>query len=223
MDLPTKVPVMTLPNAILFPQAIMPLYIFEPRYRKMVSDVLEDECMFAVAGLDEKLAMESDTFEPSFGMATIGVVRACHKNQDGTSNLVLQGLARVKVNRIVQEEPYRVIQVEPLQSLQGAGHPELIRLRDKLTGLLESKQRMGAEMPAQIFQFLGDIEDLDVFIDLAAYALCHNTPVKQQLLETLNTEERYQLFINETKREIEEMNLDSLLRGDLDDDGISRN
>ena len=41
MVLPSEVPVMTLPNAILFPQVMLPLFIFEARYRKMLRDVLE--------------------------------------------------------------------------------------------------------------------------------------------------------------------------------------
>ena len=40
---------MTLPNATLFPQALLPLYIFEPRYRQMLADVLHTNRMFAVA------------------------------------------------------------------------------------------------------------------------------------------------------------------------------
>jgi len=43
MDLPNEVPVMTLPSATLFPQALLPLYIFEPRYRQMVADTLKSE------------------------------------------------------------------------------------------------------------------------------------------------------------------------------------
>ena len=49
MQLPSEVSVMTLPNAILFPQALLPLYIFEPQYRRMLSDALDTHRMFSVA------------------------------------------------------------------------------------------------------------------------------------------------------------------------------
>ena len=49
MKLPCEVPVMTLPDATLFPQALLPLHIFEPRYRRMLADVLESDRMFSVA------------------------------------------------------------------------------------------------------------------------------------------------------------------------------
>ena len=49
MELPHEVGIMTLPNAILFPQALLPLYVFEPRYRAMLKESLENQRMFAVA------------------------------------------------------------------------------------------------------------------------------------------------------------------------------
>jgi Lon protease-like protein len=49
MELPHEVGIMTLPNAILFPQALLPLYVFEPRYRAMLRESLESQRMFAVA------------------------------------------------------------------------------------------------------------------------------------------------------------------------------
>ena len=49
MEIPDAVPVMTLPSATLFPQALLPLYIFEPRYRQMLTDMLRTERMFTVA------------------------------------------------------------------------------------------------------------------------------------------------------------------------------
>ena len=52
------------------------------------------------------------------------------KNEDGTSNLVLQGLFRVQVNRIVQESPYRIIDISPLESTLGAEEEELDRKKE---------------------------------------------------------------------------------------------
>src|ERR1043166_5159592 len=53
ITLPDEVPVMTLPNTAFFPQALMPLHIFEPRYRHMLRDVLASNRVFAIAGLDQ--------------------------------------------------------------------------------------------------------------------------------------------------------------------------
>jgi hypothetical protein len=77
--LPDEVPVMTLPNLAFFPQALLPLHIFEPRYRQMLRDVLATNRLFAVAGIDAKRLADPDTFEPPHRVATVGIVRACQK------------------------------------------------------------------------------------------------------------------------------------------------
>src|SRR5690554_6058700 len=105
--LPDELPVMTLPNITFFPQALMPLHIFEPRYREMLKDVLATNRLFAVAGLNEKLAGQPNQFEPPHRIASVGIIRACQKNADGTSNLLLQGLCRVEFLEIVTDAPYR--------------------------------------------------------------------------------------------------------------------
>ena len=73
MELPNEVGIMTLPNAILFPQALLPLYIFEPRYRAMLKESLENQRMFAVA-------LPNTSSNPSsvpHRIAGVGLIRAC--------------------------------------------------------------------------------------------------------------------------------------------------
>src|SRR5215218_4679591 len=114
ITLPDEVPVMTLAHTAFFPQALMPLHIFEPRYRQMLRDALASNRLFAVAGLDLERLNEPDHFEPPHKIASVGIIRACQKNDNGTSNLLLQGLCRVEILKIVHDEPYRWIQIRAL-------------------------------------------------------------------------------------------------------------
>src|SRR5687768_18466596 len=102
ITLPDDIPVMTLPNTAFFPQALMPLHIFEPRYRQMLRDVLATNRLFAVAGLNFGELADPSKFEPPHRIASVGIVRACQKNDNGTSNLLLQGLCRVAIEDIVR-------------------------------------------------------------------------------------------------------------------------
>ena len=49
ITLPDQVPVMPLPGALLFPHALLPLHIFEPRYQEMLEHALSEHRMFCVA------------------------------------------------------------------------------------------------------------------------------------------------------------------------------
>ena len=125
---PDEVPVMTLPNVAFFPQALMPLHIFEPRYRHMLRDVLASNRIFAIAGLDLGQLGQSENPEPQHRIAGLGIIRACQKNDNGTSNLLLQGLCRAEIDSIVSDEPYRRIRIRALSSEPGATIDENERL-----------------------------------------------------------------------------------------------
>ena len=128
ITLPNEIAVMTLPNLTFFPQALLPLHIFEPRYRQMLKDSLASHRLFAVAAQKSDDETEDEEFEPPHRVATLGIVRACQKQEDGTSNLLLQGIARVAVRQILREKPYRLVRIRPLSSKQGAAPEENAKL-----------------------------------------------------------------------------------------------
>ena len=106
---------MILSNAVLFPQSIMPLFIFEPRYKKMLDDILPSNRFFAIATLDER-TKEAANEEKFYPVAGVGVIRACKLNPDGNSNLILQGVSRVRLESITKEKPYRIASISQIIS-----------------------------------------------------------------------------------------------------------
>ena len=223
ITLPDEVPVMTLPNTAFFPQALMPLHIFEPRYRQMLRDVLASNRLFAVAGLDLGQLSEPGTFEPPFKVASVGIVRACQKNDNGTSNLLLQGLCRVEIVKIIRDEPYRRIQIRALSSKAGASDDENQALRRELSRLLNVKLKLSASGSGELTAFLKTVEDPEAFVDIAAFSLCDDAPLKQKLLETLNVHRRLELFGEQLRAEIDALKLRRKLQGRLPDDRIAEN
>jgi len=223
LDLPHEVPVMTLPDAVLFPQSLLPLHIFEPRYRQMLRDVLASNRLFAVAGIDSRGLGDPGTREPPHRIAGVGIIRACQKRSNGTSDLLLQGLIRVEVQRIVTEHPYRRIRIRALSSAPGAEHAENERLRRELGRLLKQKVRLGVPAPLDVSQLLKVVDDPETFADLAAFSFCENPAVKQMLLETLNVNRRLQLFSRQIRAEIESLRLRRKLQGPLSDDDVANN
>lgn len=221
--MPDTVPVMTLPDTVFFPQALLPLHIFEPRYRQMLRDVLARDRLFAVARLDPSRATQPGEQEPPHPIACVGVIRACQKAEGDTSNLLLQGIARVQIRGIVREHPYRIIGVRPLTTTAGGNHSQLEVERLEVMRLLNLRRRLGSPFPKGMTQFLESIEDIDTFADIAAFNLCEDAGCKQSLLEELDTRRRLQLFAAQLKREIEVQKLRRKLQGHLTDDHIIDN
>jgi Lon protease-like protein len=222
LHVPDTVPVMTLPNTVFFPQALLPLHIFEPRYRQMLHDVLNRDRLFAVARLDPA-AQRKGSLEPVHTVATVGIVRACQKADNETSNLLLQGICRVAIKAIVREQPYRVIAIRPLATVSGGNADQLDAERREVMRLINLRRRLGTPAPKGMTQFLESIEDADTFADVAAFNLCDDGAFKQSLLEELDTRRRLQLFATRLKSEIEDQKLRRKLQGRLTDDQIAGN
>ena len=223
IQVPDEVPVMTLPNLAFFPQALLPLHIFEPRYRRMLRDVLASNRIFAVACLDSEAAASDGRFEPPHRVAYIGLVRACQENVNGTSNLLLQGLCRVAIEAIVGDEPYRRIRIRTLASEPGAAPGENARLRKELSRLIKLKLRLSPGGSEGMTDLLKTVEDPEIFADIAAFNLCDDAPVKQRLLETLDVNRRLLLLLQVVRSEIDSAILNMNLQGGLSDDQIPLN
>ena len=143
MKIPREVPVMTLPNATLFPQALLPLYIFEPRYRQMLADSLNSNRMFSVA-----MQRPGSTRESPSPVAGLGLIRVSVGHRDGTSHLILQGLARVELESAVRYKPYRVQRIRPLHA-PPCDNVKVDALVAKVRELLEERIRWGCRFRSQ--------------------------------------------------------------------------
>ena len=223
IQVPDEVPVMTLPNVAFFPQALLPLHIFEPRYRHMLRDVLATNRIFAVACLDAGAAAVDERFEPPHRVACIGLVRACQKDDDGTSRVLLQGLCRVAIESIVGDEPYRRIRIRALESSPGAEPGENAKLQSELSRLIRLRLKLSPGEQEGMNDLLGAVDDPEIFADIAAFNLCKNSPLKQKLLETLDVNRRLALLLKILRSDVDSAVLHLKLRGGPPDDRVSMN
>ena len=94
---------MTLKGVVLFPQAMLPLRIFEERYKQMLSDILQKDRMFAVVAERDSHPSENSLTEPPFDVATVGLVRVSKLHSDETSFVMLEGVTRIRIRSIISE------------------------------------------------------------------------------------------------------------------------
>jgi ATP-dependent Lon protease len=217
MVLPNEVPVMTLPSATLFPQALLPLYIFEPRYRQMLADMLRSERMFSVA-----MQKPGRVREAPCAVAGLGLIRVSVGHDDGTSHLILQGLARVEIVSTVQTRPYRVANIRPLR-VATADNVVIDALVAKVHELVEDRVKLGpfpfpfsalqnpsgpkkkgqpGISPKEILDYLESLPDADQVADLVTCALVPGAVERQTILETVNVEQRLKHLIHFLMEEI---------------------
>lgn len=222
--IPNEIPVMTLPNTVFFPQTVLPLHIFEERYRMMLAETLRTHRVFAVAALSPSTAFfTKETREPPHRIATAGVISACQKNENGTANLLLEGLARVEIESIVREEPYRVIRVKPIPEPASTDGVKAEKLRRDLLRVFRLQKKLGAEIPPQLTIALDSVDDVRVLCDMAVFAIAGSAQFKQRILETNDLVERVESAIAHFKKQAELLGFDRILRGGLHEDEVENN
>ena len=187
-ELPATLPVMVLPGVTLFPNALLPLHIFETRYRLMLEEALGDCRMLAMAMPRDKEEREVEL------IAGAGLVRACIRNEDGTSNLILQGVSRVRFSGWEQTEPFRIARIEPVESSEG--DQENIESRvTQLHALCARFKEQGIELPSQFEAYLNQITNIGVITDLVASTLVADSRVRQMLLEEVEIPKRLEKLL----------------------------
>jgi len=221
--IPAEIPVMTLPGAVFFPKTVIPLRIFEPRYRQMLADVLAGDRIFAVAALHDKARGPLAPSEPPHRVATAGIIRACQKAEDGTSVLLLEGVSRIEITAIVREEPYRVIAVQPLPDAAHDDPDALTRLRSRLVRAFTLRAKLGGDFPAELRRAIADIEDPSALCDLLVFSIAKDKAFKQRMLEMLDPAERLRQTIQFFQRESERLAIQRRTQGRLADDEVGNN
>ena len=206
---PKQVPVMSLSKSTLFPKAILPLYIFENRYRLMLEEVLNSHRFFSVTDLesqksntDSEMLLEKKVVNSKELVAGIGIVRACRKNTDGTYHLIIQGMARVKLLSVSWERPYPLADIEYQPSKNITNTNDYNAIKPTLIDSIESLIQLDSTLPEDILPF-ANLEDSENVLDVTIW-LCPTSKLKQDLLETISVNQRlkYFKFSEEKKRRL---------------------
>jgi len=198
--LPKRLPVMPLPGAVLFPHALLPLYIFEPRYRQMLQHALQQHRIFCVT-LIKPSCPEWHAPEDFFHVATAGLIRACVGLNDGTSNLILQGLRRVRFAGFEQEAPFPIARIDIVES-RDATTVETEALGAKVLELYSNLKHDGRQLPAKVGRYLAELRDLEMLADLMASTFVNDPLRRQRVLEERSLNQRLRFLIRYLRDEI---------------------
>jgi Lon protease-like protein len=192
------VPLFPLPNVVLFPRAVLPLHIFEERYKAMTADVLDGRRQIAMAMLRpgwEKCYYARPPIEP---VVCVGTILSHEKLPDGTYNFLLQGHMRAQIVRELdrQDVPYRLAELRPL-SMISAPADLLAQARQRLSELFVRGPFARTSLAEQIHRILASDLATEEVADLIAFAYFDDTMLKQSLLQETDVARRLQRTIAE--------------------------
>lgn len=190
-DFPKSIPVFPLPNVVIFPGTVIPLHIFEPRYRQMVQDVLAGDGVLALALLKSGWEEHEPRGAPDIhSIACAGRLLEVSHLPEGRFNIRMAGLGRVRLDEIDSDKPYRLARVELLaEALPDEESGATLAARSDLLGAygllvaeITGRQSLGLE-GAQAAPFHALVNTLCAHLDMPSR-------VKQELLEVDDIMER---------------------------------
>jgi Lon protease-like protein len=185
-----RLPLFPLPNAVLFPHALLPLHVFEERYRAMVRDVLSGPRCLAVGLLvpDANTEQELPSVQP---IAGVGEVVMAHELPDGRFNLVVRGRARVRIEReLPSGRPYRLVAATELPDLPITNDAEIADADQTLRALIGRLAEAIPEGGELLRQVIAAQESPAELVDGVASALIVDPALRQRLLETRDVGKR---------------------------------
>ncbi len=182
----SALPLFPLSNVVFFPGTLLPLHVFEPRYRAMVRDCLQTHRSMAVVRVLQG-PLDTHGLPPLEPIAGIGVIVEWVELADGRFNILLRGEARARLTELPFSPPYRRAQAELVPDLD-----EEPSEQDRLS-LLSLAQAFAAQARAlhPNFDFsLPAHPSMALATQLIAAHLVLDIPTRQELLETLSPRER---------------------------------
>lgn len=111
MDWPRVIPLFPLPNVVLFPGPLLPLHIFEMRYREMLHDVQAGDGIIGMVLLRRVVDGREGERAETYSLGCAGEVVQVEPQDDGRSYILLRGLRQFRIEREVEGKPYRRAEV----------------------------------------------------------------------------------------------------------------
>lgn len=189
----TRLSVFPLTGALLFPRMHLPLHIFEPRYRALVSDALaRDRRIGMIQPRASDRGADPDSNKPPlYRMGCVGYISQVEALDDGRYNLVLEGVSRFRLVRELDvSTPFRQVEGEFVEEIED----QSLALAERSGLEAESRKFATAQGYAVDWEAVSRLDD-EALVNGIAQIAPFDAAAKQALLETDNLSERCELIV----------------------------
>jgi Lon protease-like protein len=185
-----RVPLFPLPGAILFPRSQLPLHIFEPRYREMVSDAVEGPGRIAMI---QPFQLDDDNQAELYRVGCVGDIVGVEELEDGRFNIVLLGTNRFRlIEETATDSAYRCAEID-IEAFDDS-EPDPLSLGQRAEVEREAR-RLGDAMGLAVdWHAVGQLDD-EMLVNAIAQVAPFDVGAKQALLEQPTLDARADLLV----------------------------
>ena len=197
-----ELPVLHSRELVLFPHMVVSWVVEKPNLVKLVDDALATDRTVAV--ISEK---EGDDGVLSFHkVGTVGLILRMAKDEEGHARLIVQGVTRIRLLEITDEEPYVKAKVEPVENIDSHDletQALVVNVRQIFSKVLD----LSPNLPKELGMMIMSVEDSGTLADVVVSHLNISTDDKQAVLEALDVRERLQAALRVLTRQLEILEL----------------
>jgi ATP-dependent Lon protease len=218
-NIPENLPVLPLFDAVLFPKMVLPLVVTEEDSVKLVDEAMSQN---RIIGLLVSKTKSKDKSKPEEDLAMIGtsaMILKMAKAEDNKAQLLVQGLARFRVEKFSQNAPYLRADIENIHENGGKGK-EVEAMKTNIISLFDRIVELSPGLPREIATMSSSIEEPGILADMVASTVNSSAKDKQKILEIANIKIRLKEVTKLLNQQLEILELgnkiQSQVKGDMD-------
>ena len=210
--LPEELPVLPLRNTVVFPLTVIPLVVQRPRSVRLVDDAVVGNRQVALVALKDAEIKDPGP-ESLHEIGTVASIHRMMRTPDGTLHLVVQGIERIRLDEITQQDPYMVARVRsaPEQITDGVELEALVRNVEEQFRRLVS---LAAYLPDELVSGVIDSDDVRQLVYLVASSTRMDRLVRQEILELDNVSEKLRRLYAVLAREVQVLEVGKEIQSD---------
>jgi ATP-dependent Lon protease len=209
-----EMPLVALRETVIFPEMIVPLQV--GREKSVAALNAATESGGPIALVTQRQAEQEDIGDPAelYPIGTLAKIAQVVQLQDGTVRAIVQGQGRIRVLRFTQTTPHLVALVEDLADATPTG-VEIQALIRSVQAQIEQYVANGAPVPPEAAVAARNITEPGLLADMVAYSPDMSTEQRQELLETIDVEQRLKLVSAFLARQIEILELKGKIQSEV--------
>ena len=215
-EIPDILPVLLMQDTVIFPNVIFPLSISDEKTIKMVNDALDGNRLLGSFAQKPSENDEPEDQRDFFKVGTVVGILKMFRVPDGSIRLLVQGLTRIKIEEITQEEPYRIARVSKIKPDRRRGKKieALSRiLMDDFKAVIDHAPYLTDDIKTALL----NIKDAEILADLIASNLNLTLEERQKILEIQDLQARLKEISNRVNHELKLLKLRDKIKGDVDE------
>ena len=210
--IPRKLPVIHVNNIVMFPYLMIPLVVSNENLKKVIDYALSKDKLlgFFLSRDDTETDSELDIYEYGTAVSILRMIR----NNDGSISLLMQGVSRIRVEKVVQDQPFLQVEVEGIPENKKSS-PRITALKKISIELLEKIVEESTEVNRELIQGLKLVKPDGRVADIIAGNVNLEIEQKQDILSTWNVKTRYEKLNRYLSELIRQMKLENRIRSNI--------